>query len=96
MTIAINQDAKEIQKSIKQVHPTIMCSVPRFWEKVYAGVHEKISSSKGLMKWLYTDAIKTGKRYNLDFKNKNLRAPLGTRIKFALYNNCLLYTSRCV
>jgi long-chain acyl-CoA synthetase len=87
MTIAINQDAKEIQKSIKQLHPTIMCSVPRFWEKVYAGVYDKISSSKGLMKWIYTDAVKTGKKYNLDFQNKNKRAPIRTRIKFSIYNN---------
>ncbi|WP_029904592.1 long-chain fatty acid--CoA ligase [Prevotella sp. 10(H)] len=87
MTIAINQDAKEIQKSIQQVRPTIMCSVPRFWEKVYAGVNEKISDSKGFMKWLYTNAIKTGKRYNLDYKNNNIRAPFGTRVKFFLYNN---------
>jgi long-chain acyl-CoA synthetase len=87
MTIAINQDAKEIQKSIKQIHPTIMCSVPRFWEKVYAGVSEKISSSKGLMKWIYTDAIKTGKKYNLNFKNQNKRTPIRTRIKFSIYNN---------
>lgn len=87
MTIAINQDAKEVQKSIKQVRPTIMCSVPRFWEKVYAGVNEKISGSKGLMKWLYTSSIKTGRKYNLDFKNKNLKAPLGLRFKFFLYNN---------
>lgn len=89
MTIAINQDAKEIQKSIKQVKPTIMCSVPRFWEKVYAGVHEKVSSSKGIMKWLFTDAIKTGKKYKLDYKNKNLQAPFGTRVKFFLYNNTI-------
>lgn len=96
MTIAINQDAKEIQKSIKQVKPTIMCSVPRFWEKVYAGVNEKISSSKGAMKWLYTDAIKTGKKYNLDYKNKNLKAPLGTRIKFAIYNNTIFRVLKMV
>lgn len=89
MTIAINQDAKEIQKSIKQVRPTIMCSVPRFWEKVYAGVHEKITNAKGLMKWLYTDSINTGKKYNLDYKNKNLKAPIGTRIKFTIYNNTI-------
>ncbi|MDR1091509.1 MAG: long-chain fatty acid--CoA ligase [Prevotella sp.] len=96
MTIAINQDAKEIQKSIKQVKPTIMCSVPRFWEKVYAGVDEKISNSKGIMKWLFTDAIKTGKKYNLDFKNKNLRAPFGTRIKFFLYNNTVFRVLKMV
>lgn len=96
MTIAINQDAKEIQKSIKQVKPTIMCSVPRFWEKVYAGVHEKVSSSKGIMKWLFTDAIKTGKKYNLDYRNKNLRAPFGTRVKFFLYNNTIFRVLKMV
>lgn len=87
MAIAINQDAKEIQKSIKQVHPTIMCSVPRFWEKVYAGVHEKISESKGIMKYLYKHAIRTGKKYNLDYKNKGLKPPFITRARFFLYNN---------
>ena len=89
MTIAINTDAKEIQKSIKQVRPTLMCSVPRFWEKVYQGVNEKIDSSKGIMRWLYTDSIKTGKRYNLDYKNEGKRAPLGTRLKFTFYNNTI-------
>lgn len=96
MVVAINQDAKEIQKSIKQVKPTIMCSVPRFWEKVYAGVNEKISESKGLMKWLYNDAIKTGKKYNLDYKNNNLKAPLGTRIKFNIYNNTIFKVLKMV
>ena len=96
MTIAINQDAKEIQKSIKQIKPTIMCSVPRFWEKVYAGVNEKISGSKGFMKWLYGSAIKTGKKYNLDYKNKNLRAPFGTRLKFFIYNNTVFRVLKMV
>ncbi|BES63290.1 long-chain fatty acid--CoA ligase [Dysgonomonas capnocytophagoides] len=89
MTIAINTDAKEIQKSIKQVRPTLMCSVPRFWEKVYQGVNEKIDSSKGIMRWLYTDSIKTGKIYNLDYKNEGKKAPLGTRLKFTFYNNTI-------
>lgn len=96
MTIAINQDAKEIQKSIAQIRPTIMCSVPRFWEKVYAGVNEKITSAKGFMKWLYTDAIKTGRRYNLDFKNKNIKAPFSTRTKFFIYNNTVFRVLKMV
>lgn len=87
IVIAINQDASEIQKTIKQIHPTVMCSVPRFWEKVYAGVQEKISESTGVMKWLFTDAIKTGRKYNLDYKNNNINPPLGTSIKFHFYNN---------
>lgn len=89
MTIAINTDAKEIQKSIKQIKPTIMCSVPRFWEKVYQGVYEKIENSKGLMKWLYKDAIETGRKHNLDYKNNGITPPIGNSIKFHLYNNTI-------
>lgn len=96
MAIAINQDAKEIQKSIKQVSPTIMCSVPRFWEKVYDGVQEKINSSKGIMKWLYTDAIKTGHKHNLEYKNKGLKVPFGTKLKFWFYNNTIFYVLKLV
>lgn len=87
ITIAVNKDAKEIQKSIQQVKPSLMCSVPRFWEKVYAGIQEKIDSSKGLMKWLYTDAVKVGKKYKFDYYNKGLNAPFGIALKYFLYNN---------
>lgn len=87
MTVAINLDPKEIQKAVKQVRPTIMCSVPRFWEKVYSGVTELIDNSTGIKKWLFTDAIRTGRKYNIDFKNKGLKPPIGTSVKFFLYNN---------
>lgn len=87
MTIAVNHDPKEIQKSVKQLRPTIMCSVPRFWEKVYAGVNDIIDNSKAPVKWIFKDAIKTGKRYNLDYYNKGLKAPLGNSIKFFIYKN---------
>lgn len=96
MRIIVNKDAVNIQKSIKQTNPTVMCSVPRFWEKVYAGVQEKINSSKGIMKWLYTHSIRTGKKYNLDYKNKGLKAPLGTSIKFFIYNNTVFRVLKMV
>ena len=40
-----------------------MCSVPRFWEKVYAGVQEKISQETGLRKAMMLDAIKVGRTH---------------------------------
>ncbi len=87
MTVAINLDPKEIQKAVKQVRPTIMCSVPRFWEKVYSGVTELIDNSTGIKKWIFTDAIRTGRKYNIDYKNKGIKPPIGTSVKFFLYNN---------
>lgn len=85
--IIINQDAREIQKTVKQMKPTLLCSVPRFWEKVYDGIIDKVASSKGIVKWLFEDAIRTGKKHNLDYLNNGIPAPIGNRIKFFLYNN---------
>lgn len=84
--IAINQDPKKIQQTLPEVHPTLMCNVPRFWEKVYVGVHEKINSSAPFMKKIFLDAIKTGRAYNLEYKNKGKKAPVGLSMKFHLYD----------
>lgn len=84
--IAINQDPKMIQKTLPEVHPTLMCNVPRFWEKVYAGVHEKINSASPAMKKIFLDAIETGRRYNLEYKNKGIPAPCSLKLKFQFYN----------
>lgn len=87
MRIAINQDPRLIQKSIKEIKPTVMCSVPRFWEKVYAGIQEQITEAKGIKKWLFNDAVRTGHKYIVQNKNKGIKPSLGTSIKFTLYNN---------
>ncbi|MDH6355343.1 long-chain acyl-CoA synthetase [Dysgonomonas sp. PH5-45] len=94
--VAVNQDAKGIQKSIKQIHPTLMCSVPRFWEKVYDGVRSKIDSSGKVMQWIYRDAIRTGRRHNLDYKNNGLKGPIGNRIKFAIYSKTIYFALKYV
>ena len=86
VTIAINQDPKMIQKTLPEVHPTLMCNVPRFWEKVYAGVHEKINSASPAMKKIFLEAIETGRRYNLEYKNKGIPAPCSLKLKFQFYN----------
>ena len=90
VTIAINQDPKMIQKTLPEVHPTLMCNVPRFWEKVYAGVHEKINSASPAMKKIFLDAIETGRKYNLEYKNKGIPAPCSLKLKFQFYNKTVL------
>jgi len=85
ITIAINPDPTKIQDMLKQIHPTIMSSVPRFWEKVYAGIKEKIDSAEGLMKWLFNDAYQTGHKHNLEYKNEGKKPPFGNSLKFHFY-----------
>lgn len=83
--MCINLKPADIQKTIREIRPNLMCSVPRFWEKVYAGVQEKINSTKGIAKVIMLDAIKTGKRYNLDYKRLGKNAPLLLSLKYKLY-----------
>ena len=66
-TIYINQRPIEIQQTIKDVHPTLMCAVPRFWEKVYAGVQENLSKFSPFMLGIVTWAMAVGKKYNIDY-----------------------------
>lgn len=84
--VAINLDPKIIQTTLPEVRPTVMCNVPRFWEKVYAGVHEKIQTSPKFMKGLFLHAIKTGRKYNLEYINKGKKPPLDLKLKFEFYN----------
>ncbi|HBK30063.1 MAG TPA: long-chain fatty acid--CoA ligase [Porphyromonadaceae bacterium] len=89
--VAINQDPSKIQTALKQVRPTLMSNVPRFWEKVYIGIRERIDNSTGIIKWLFDDCVKTGRKHNLTFKNEGKRPPLGNRIKFFLYQYTVFY-----
>ena len=86
MTIAINQDPKKIQQALPEVRPTMMCNVPRFWEKVYTGVQAKISSSPAVLRAVFKRAIKTGRRYVHEYRNKEIKAPFWLAFKFHFYN----------
>ena len=86
MTIAINQDPKIIQQTLKEVRPTMMCNVPRFWEKVYTGVQAKITSSSRILQSVFRQAIKTGRRYIHEYRNKEKRAPFWLAFKFHFFN----------
>ena len=83
--ICINLRPVDIQTTIKEIRPTLMCSVPRVWEKVYAGVQEKIAQETGLKKAMMLDAIKVGKIHNIDYLRKGKTPPLMLHLKYKFY-----------
>ncbi|MFA6769284.1 MAG: long-chain fatty acid--CoA ligase [Parabacteroides sp.] len=87
--ICINLRPSDIQKTIKEIRPTLMCSVPRFWEKVYAGVKEKIASETGLRRRMMEDAIKVGKIHNIDYLRVGKKPPLLNRLKYEFYDKTI-------
>jgi long-chain acyl-CoA synthetase len=84
-TLCVNLRPQDISTTIKEVRPTAMCSVPRFWEKVYSGVYELINRSSGVKKALMLDAIKVGRQYNVEYKMKGLTPPTWLSLRYRLY-----------
>lgn len=83
--VCINLRPQDIQTTIKEIRPTLMCSVPRFWEKVYAGVQEKIAQETGLRKAMMLDAIKVGKAHNIDYLRRGKTPPMMLHLKYKFY-----------
>lgn len=89
-TLAVNREPAQVLRSLQEVHPTCMCAVPRFWEKVYAGVQEKISSSSPIERHLILDALKVGKAYNVDYLMNGLTPPLGLKMQYKFYEKTII------
>ena len=85
----INLRPQDIQMTIKEVRPTAMCSVPRFWEKVYAGVNEVINNTTGIKKTLMLDAIKVGREHNVEYVCKGKSAPMWLHLKYKFYEKTI-------
>ncbi len=83
LTIAVNYDPRIIQDTIKEVKPNLMCCVPRFWEKVYAGVKEKISTMSFAQRQAVKRAIRVGFRRNIRYVREGKKVP---RLLEAEYN----------
>lgn len=75
MKVYVNNDPHQIQQAIREVRPTCMCSVPRFWEKVYTAVQEKLGDMRGIKKWMTARALNIGRRRNIDYVRLGLKAP---------------------
>lgn len=87
--ICVNLRPTDIQMTIKEIRPTLMCSVPRFWEKVYAGVQEKIAETTGIKKTLMMDAIRVGRIHNIDYVRQGKTPPLMLHLKYKLYEKTI-------
>ena len=85
----INLRPQDIQMTIKEVRPTAMCSVPRFWEKVYTGVNEVIASATGVKKTLMQDAIKVGREHNVNYVCKGKTPPMWLHLKYKFYEKTI-------
>ncbi len=75
LVVAINYDPRDIQRTVKEVSPNCMCSVPRFWEKVYTAIMDNVNGAKPVVKTLFKTAIRIGKARNIKYARNGQKAP---------------------
>ena len=66
------RDPQTVVKAIGEVRPTLMCSVPRVYEKAYAGIHGKVAKASWPMRKLFDWALVRGHRV-LALRQQGLR-----------------------
>lgn len=94
INVAINQNAKEIAKTVRAVRPTCMCSVPRFWEKAYAVIQEKMAALPPLKRWLARAAVRCGHKRNVKYVRTGRPAPWLTERLYRFYDRHFLAPTR--
>ncbi len=84
MTNNYLDDTKKIVEFIQEVKPTIMCAVPRFYEKIYATVLNRLESAPPAKKKLFKWAIRTGSARNVKKRDRKFVGPwLALKYKLA-------------
>jgi long-chain acyl-CoA synthetase len=74
------EDPKNIAKALEEVKPTTMCAVPRFFQKVYAGVLEKAEEGSSLKKKIFDWALATGWQ-TAELRRNEKPVPFGLKLK---------------
>ena len=88
--VEVNLHPKDVQQSLRETQPSIMCAVPRFWEKVYIAIMDKRSRSNPIVGGLMDKALKIGAKYNLEYRVKGKKAPAWLKLQYKLYDKAVL------
>ncbi|SKC08208.1 long-chain acyl-CoA synthetase [Soonwooa buanensis] len=78
-------NTKAIAEELPIVQPTMMCSVPRFYQKIYIKIQETIQSSSPTKQKIFNWALGVGSQYH-ELKRQEKSIPLGLSLKYNLAN----------
>lgn len=88
--IYINRDPKQIAQIMREVKPTLMCSVPRIFEKIYTAIQVKIEDDLFLKKIVVSWALRVGGKYYNYYKRFDKKVPAGVRVKHFIADRLVL------
>ena len=85
-TMIVNTYPLQVQQSMRETHPTCMSAVPRFWEKVYMGVMDKIDHANPIERKLFNHALKVGRKHNIEYLSLGKKPPMALHLEYEMLN----------
>jgi long-chain acyl-CoA synthetase len=89
MTNAYLEDPSKVIEALQEVKPTIMCAVPRFYEKIYATVFGRLRAAPPPRRKLFHWAIGVGAREGL-YRKDGRRVPPALALQHAVADALVL------
>ncbi len=80
---------REIVKHLSAIKPTVMCAVPRFFEKTYEGIMAELSNWSSLKKKIFSWSVNTGGKYS-DFRSKDQKPSFILGLQYSIADKLVL------
>ncbi len=71
MSIYYAESLGTIASDMREIHPTMMCAVPRVLERFYDAIYQSGKKQKGIAKTIFFWALHLGERYKIEASNRN-------------------------
>lgn len=84
-----NKDPKNIAKTIMEAKPTVMCSVPRLYEKIYHLIHTNLKKTSFAKRKLFQWSIAVGNKFEQAVV-KNIKIPFTTNLQYKIADKLVL------
>ena len=84
--LIVNTYPQQVQQSMRETHPTCMSAVPRFWEKVYMGVMDKVEHSSTMQRKLFMHALAVGRKHNIECLSLGKKPSIALHMEYELMN----------
>jgi len=88
--VYFNQDPKLIVEVLKEVKPTVMCTVPRIFEKIFAAIQDKRKEASPAKMKLASWALGVGNAYFNKYKRNDIKVPLALKLKHKIADALVL------
>lgn len=94
--VYFNQDPKKIAEVLKEVKPTVMCTVPRIFEKIFTAIQDKRKEASPTKMKLASWALGIGNDYYNKHRRLAKKVPFGLKLKYKIADKLVLSKLRDV